>query len=86
MAEEILVTMAGAAYSPATLIAAVGDTIRLTNDDQMDHNVFVPTAGHAVDHGMQEPGQEAVLALGKPGTFTVECVFHPGMELMVEVK
>ncbi len=78
--------MAGSAYNPATLSAAVGDTIRFVNDDQTDHNVFVPTAGHAVDAGKQEPGQDLVLALGKPGEFKVECVFHSGMELMVEVK
>lgn len=85
-AAEIKVTMAGAAYQPANISAAVGDTIRFLNDDTSNHNVFVPTAGHALDLGKQEPGQEAVLTLGKAGTFEVECVFHPGMLTIVEVK
>ncbi len=85
-AADITVTMAGGAYQPAKISAAVGDTIRFRNDDDADHNVFVPTVGHALDLGKQEPGQEAVLTLGKSGTFDVECVFHPGMLTIVEVK
>lgn len=85
-AEEFRVTMAGASYSPEALTASTGDTIRLINDDAIDHNVFIPTAGHALDAGKQEPGREVVLTLAKPGRFTVECVFHPGMDMTVEVN
>jgi len=85
-AAEHTVTMAGASYAPATLVAAQGDTIRFVNDDGIDHDVFVPTAGYALDLGKQEPGQEKTLTLGKVGEFKVECVFHSGMELMVEVN
>lgn len=85
-AETHTVTMAGMAYSPASLTAQVGDTIRFVNDDAADHVVFVPTAGHAVDLGAQEPGTEKTLALMKPGTFEVECVNHDHMLLTVEVE
>lgn len=85
-AAEHTVTMAGSDYQPARIDAAVGDTIRFVNDDQTAHNVFVPTAGHALDLGTQEPGQEATLTLRKTGTFEVECAIHPHMLLVVEVK
>lgn len=85
-AADITVTMAGSAYAPAMITAARGDTIRFVNDDSTDHNVFVPTAGHALDLGKQEPGQELQLTLAKPGRFEVECVFHEGMRTIVEVK
>jgi plastocyanin len=85
-AEIHTVTMAGMTYAPASLAARVGDTIRFVNDDGADHVVFVPTAGHAVDLGAQEPGTEKTLPLMKPGTFEVECVNHDHMLLTVEVE
>lgn len=84
-AGERVVTMAGSEYRPAELRARIGERIRFVNDDETAHNVFVPTVGHAVDLGRQDPGQEAVLELGKAGVFEVECVFHPHMVMTVEV-
>ena len=86
LAAEHVVTMKGAAYSPETVAAAVGDTVRFVNDDDQNHDVFVPSAGYALDLGKQEPGQETSYVLGKAGTFTVECVFHSNMMTTVEVK
>ena len=80
---EIVVGMAGSAYSVKTINARVGSTIRFVNDDQDDHVVFVPTFGHGVDFGTVKPGQQVVLALAKPGRFRVECVPHP--EMLVDV-
>jgi plastocyanin len=85
-AAEITVTMAGSSYQPASISAAVGDTIRFVNDDSDKHNVFVPTAGFALDLGTQEPSQETVLTVQKAGLFEVECVFHSHMMTVVEVK
>ena len=85
-AADHVVTMKGAAYSPEMVTAAVGDTVRFVNDDDQNHDVFVPTAGFALDLGKQEPGQEKSYVLGKAGKFTVECVFHSHMMTTVEVK
>ena len=85
-AEEIVVTMAGADYSPPSITASIGDTIRFVNDDENDHNVFVATATHALDLGKQEPGMEVELVLRTLGNFDVECVFHSHMQLKVEVN
>lgn len=85
-AEEFVVAMAGANYSPPAISALVGDTIRFVNDDGADHNVFVPTSSHALDIGKQEPGSESTLTLRTPGSFDVECVFHSHMQLTVEVR
>lgn len=63
-----------------------GDTIVFTNNDDSDHNVFVPTKGFGVDLGVQKPGATARLAVARPGTFEVECVLHANMLLKVEVK
>ncbi len=84
-AEEIVVTMSGSSYAPGVISAAVGDTIRFVNDDATDHNVFVATAGFAMDLGKQEAGSEAMFVLRAPGRFEVECVFHAHMIIDVEV-
>lgn len=84
-AAEITVDMQEADYSPAMVDAQVGDRILFVNDDVVDHEVFVPTAGHGVDLGKQAPGAKSVLPLGKPGRFEVECVIHPQMHLEVRV-
>jgi plastocyanin len=86
LAEELTVTMAGMSYQPERIAASVGDAIRFVNDDDVDHNVFVPTAGHATDLGKQEPGSKTVLPLAKGGSFEVECVIHPDMLMVVEVQ
>lgn len=85
-AAEYTVTMKGSNYEPARIEATVGDTIRFVNDDTLEHDVFVPTAGYALDLGAQEPRTETSLVLRKPGTLEVECVFHSHMLLEVEVK
>ncbi len=85
-AADITVHMEGGAYTPATIQARVGDRLVFENDDVVDHNVFVPTAGHGVDLGKQEPGGTAALPLGKAGRFEIECVIHPDMNLAVEVS
>jgi plastocyanin len=84
-AAEQIVTMAGGAYQPAAVTAKVGDTVRFVNDDADWHDVFVPTAGYALDLGKQEQGEEVILTLTKPGAFEVECVHHLPMLLTVEV-
>ena len=84
-AEDFVITMSGSNYAPSSITASVGDRIQFINDDTTDHNVFVPSATHALDLGKQEPGSELELVLRTPGVFDVECVFHAHMLLNVEV-
>ena len=85
LAAEHVVQMENIAYAPMELQAKVGDTIRFVNADGTNHAVFVATAGHGVDLGMQKPKAETRLTLGKEGRFEVECVNHPTMRLVVVV-
>jgi plastocyanin len=85
-AETRVIKMAGMQYEPASLTVAVGDTLRFVNDDNMDHEVFVPSVGFAVDLGVQKPGGESTYIPARSGRFEVECVLHDGMRLMVEVR
>jgi plastocyanin len=85
-AAEQVVRIADNAYEPASLQARVGDTMRFVNEDADWHEVFVPTAGFALDLGKQEQGTETTLTLTRPGIFEVECVHHLPMLLTVQVE
>ena len=85
-AAEQVVRMVDNAYEPTSLQARVGETIRFVNEDADWHEVFVPTAGFALDLGKQEQGTETTLTLTRPGTFEVECVHHLPMLLTVQVE
>ena len=85
-ADEIVVTMDGATYAPEQISASAGDSIRFINDDGTDHAVFVATSGFSIDLGKLEPGTEVAFVLRRVGSFEVECVFHPGMMMQVEVQ
>lgn len=85
-AAEITIRMEGTAYAPSEVEADIGDRLVFVNDDAVAHDVFVPTAGHGVDLGKQAPGETTALPLHKAGRFEVECVFHPQMHLVVEVR
>jgi plastocyanin len=85
-AAEHVIRMAGQQYQPAEIKAAHGDSIRFVNDDDVAHEVFVPSVGFGLDLGKQEPGEEKVIPLANKGNFEVECVFHQDMLLAVTVE
>ncbi len=76
-------------FEPATLDVTAGQKISfdLDNADQIDHNLVSAEAGF----------QEVILAAGqkktiewtapaKPGMYKIICTYHPGMEMIVNVK
>lgn len=85
-AEEIRITMAGSGYAPAVIEARVGDVLVFDNDDDVAHNVFIPTVGFATDLGKQDAFTQASMPLGKAGVFDVECVLHDHMHVRVVVR
>src|SRR5262245_58756690 len=83
-AAEIKIAAKDDAYAPRMFSAKVGDVLKFSNDDYVDHMVLVPTFGHQANLGVMKPGQASpALPLGKQGTFDVHCVFHPAMKAKV---
>ena len=80
------ISMLGSQYSPSKVDARVGDTLRFVNDDTETHAVFVPTRGFARDLGKQRPAETREILLLVAGRFTVECVPHADMNLVVQVR
>jgi plastocyanin len=86
VAKEIKVSMAGAQYEPAAIVAKAGDRLMLVNDDRVDHWVYVATVDHQVSGGPQKPGQALAVPLGRTGTFEIDCAFHSHMTATVTVR
>ncbi len=84
-AEEFKIGMMGSAYTPKLVKAKVGDTLVFNNDDFTNHWVFNPKPGQAFSIGVQKEGETRRLTLLQPGTYEIECVLHPQMNMTVEV-
>lgn len=63
-------------FTPATLTAAVGDTVTFTNSGKAPHNVqFSDKSQTGID--ILNPGASRSITLNKAGTFDYICSFHP---------
>jgi plastocyanin len=71
------VSLAGQAFSPASVTVAVGGTVTWTNNDSMPHNVTA-NAG-AFKSTTLAPGAVFSFKFTTPGTFAYNCTFHGGM-------
>ena len=74
-------------FHPGELTIAVGDTVRIVNDDgELIHHAYVHTPQFSFDSGEQEPGSKTDIVFPVAGTFTVLCAIHPKMRLVVTVR
>ena len=80
----IQVKMQNIAFSPTQVTAKVGQTIKWTNDDTVDHNV-VATKGATFKSKNFGSGGTFSAKLDKAGTITYVCTIHPGMQGTITV-
>jgi plastocyanin len=75
------------AFHPLIAVAAPGGTVRITNSDTQQHNVFAldPERHIDLDLGLGAPGSELSLAVTWPAGGVVRhgCKIHPQMALWV---
>lgn len=71
----ITLTTANFAFTPASVTAATGDTIELTNEDDAKHNLTVEDAGLDVD---VDAGATATVDLSgvEAGSYDFYCEYH----------
>ena len=75
----LAVSMKNIQFAPKSVTAKVGQTIKWTNDDSVDHNV---TAKSGATFKSSNFGQGATYSYKptKAGTITYVCTIHPGMD------
>ncbi len=78
------VTIAGFAFSPATLIVAVGDTVTWTNTDTAVHTVTADDG--SFDSGSLGTGGTFTHTFDTAGSYAYHCTIHPGMTATIVVR
>ena len=74
----VAVSMKNIQFSPTSITAKVGQTIKWTNDDSVDHNVTA-TSGASFKSSNFGQGASYSTKLTKAGTIQYVCTIHPGM-------
>ena len=72
------VTMLNIQFNPKSVTAKVGQTVKWTNQDSVDHNVTA-TSGETFKSKNFGKGGTYVYKLDKAGTIQYVCTIHPGM-------
>ena len=73
-------------FEPDAVALAVGDTLRILNEDDYLHHVYVQHPDFTFDSGGRKPGETVDLQFPKAGVYEVLCEIHPKMKLIVTVK
>jgi plastocyanin len=81
-ANIIDVTIKGFAFQPATTTISIGDTIRWTNMDSVNHDV----KGDTFDSGMMSPNTTFEFTFTQAGTYNYICSIHPSMQGLIVVQ
>ena len=72
------VKMQNIQFAPKSLTVKVGQTVKWTNDDSVDHNV-IATSGATFKSNTFGQGATFSHKLAKAGTIKYVCTIHPGM-------
>jgi plastocyanin len=75
----LAVSMKNIQFVPKSVTAKVGQTVKWTNDDSVDHNVTA-TSGETFKSNTFGQGATFSQKLTKAGTIKYVCTIHPGME------
>lgn len=80
------VSIAGFAFSPATVTVKQGDVVVFTNNDSVQHTVTSDTG--AFTGGSVAPGNELTVATANlaKGTYAFHCAIHPSMHGTIIVQ
>ena len=66
-------------FVPRVLVAPVGSTVELPNDDRIFHNVFSFSNGKPFDLGLYPTGASKRITLDRPAVNRLYCNIHPHM-------
>jgi plastocyanin len=72
-------------FVPATVTAAHGARVAVTNNDSTAHTATADD-GHSFDTGSVDPGASKAITVSKPGSYPYHCSIHPFMHGTLVVK
>jgi plastocyanin len=81
-----VISQKGKVFSPGEITVPVGTVLKIANDDEVLHHVYIESANLNFDSGEQNPGRTVEIKFDHPGTYTAKCAIHPKMQLTVVVR
>ncbi len=84
-ATGLVVSQRNKTFAPGTIDVAVGDVVKITNEDPFLHHVYIESPDMTYDSGEQPSGKTIEIAFDRAGTFEARCAIHPKMLLVVHV-
>lgn len=84
-ADVIEVTQIHRSFQPDSVDIRVGETVRIVNNDEFIHNVYVDSPTFQFDSEEQLQGHTQDIVFTQVGDFEVHCHIHLKMKLMVHV-
>jgi plastocyanin len=82
----VVVSQKGRAFQPKAVEIERGGIVRIVNDDEFVHHVYVKADEFSFESGEQDPGTSTEIVFSEPGEFEVRCGLHPKMRLHVIVR
>jgi len=82
-AKPLSLSQKNKAFAPRVLGVPVGTPVSFPNDDDIFHNVFSLTPGHAFDLGLYRAGASKSRTFASPGLVRVFCNIHPQMTALI---
>jgi plastocyanin len=82
-APAVSISQRNKTFSPRVVGVPVGSVVQFPNDDQIFHNVFSLTPGHAFDLGLYRAGQSKSRTIASPGLVRIFCNIHPQMTALL---
>lgn len=82
-AKPVSLSQKNKAFSPRVLGVPVGTAVAFPNDDDIFHNVFSLSPGHAFDLGLYRAGASKSRTFAAPGLVRVFCNIHPQMTALI---
>ena len=81
-----VISQRGKVFSPGEVTIPAGSVLKIANDDEVLHHVYIESPTLDFDSGEQEPGRTIEIKFDRPGTYVAKCAIHPKMHLTVFVQ
>lgn len=86
VADTLDVSQKGRKFLPDTISIKVGDVVRIRNDDEFLHHIYVTSPDFNFDSEEEPPGHTVEIKFTHAGDFDVLCRIHPKMRLSVHAS
>jgi plastocyanin len=82
---KLAVSQRGVKFTPGFIVAQVGQTVEMPNDDNVAHNVYSLSTAKKFNLGVYAKGESRSVVFDTPGVVDMKCWLHKRMNATVVV-